>query len=140
MHVESAFRYRRTNYTHDWVYFNVDAAELVFCARTRMGDLGDGTDYTATNWTWLKYADAGLFSFEEDIYNPANFISLIQRWEAAAERARLPFQRMSSRTANSLARPPRPLWAASAALSPVVTALIVGGNQRAVTLRGWRAN
>lgn len=91
------------------MYFNVDAAELVFCARTHMADLGDGTDYTATNWTRLKYAGAGLFSFEEDIYNPANFISLIQRWEAAAERARLPFQRMSSRTANSLARAPRPL-------------------------------
>lgn len=75
-----------TKYTHDWVYFNVDAAELVFCARTHMADLGDGTDYTATNWTRLKYAGAGLFSFEEDIYNPANFISLIQRWEAAADR------------------------------------------------------
>ena len=46
MYVESAFRYRRTNYTHDWVYFNVDAAELVFCARTHMADLGDGTDYS----------------------------------------------------------------------------------------------
>jgi hypothetical protein len=42
---------------------------------------------TATNWTRLKYAGAGLFSFEEDIDNPANFISLIQRCEAAAERA-----------------------------------------------------
>jgi hypothetical protein len=71
-------------YTHDWVYFNPEAAEVVFCARTHMTDLGDGKDYTTTNWTRLKYAGGGLFSFEEDIYNPANFIALIQRWEAAA--------------------------------------------------------
>src|SRR6185312_17185266 len=36
-------------YTHDWVYFNMGTAEMVFCARTHMADLGDGVDYTATN-------------------------------------------------------------------------------------------
>ena len=71
-------------YTHDWVYFNAQDAEMVFCARTHMTDLGDGQDYSATNWTRLKYAGGGLFCFEEDIYNPANFVALIARWEAAA--------------------------------------------------------
>ena len=46
MHVDSAFRYRRTNYTHDCVHFNVDASELMFCARTHVADLGGGTDYS----------------------------------------------------------------------------------------------
>jgi hypothetical protein len=45
-------------------------------------------DYTATNWTRLKYAGHGLFSLEEDIYNPANFVALIQRWEAATQQAK----------------------------------------------------
>ena len=34
-------------------------------------------------WTRLKYAGDGLFSLEEDIYNPANFATLLERWEAA---------------------------------------------------------
>ena len=77
---------RWSKYTHDWVYFDAGTAEMVFCARTHMADVGDGMDYTATNWTRLKYAGGGLFSLEEDIYNPANFVALIQRWEAAAQR------------------------------------------------------
>jgi len=75
-------------YTHDWVYFDARTAEMVFCARTHMADLGDGMDYTTTNWTRLKYAGHGLFSLEEDIYNPANFVALIQRWEAATQQAK----------------------------------------------------
>ena len=74
-------------YTHDWVYFDAGTAEMVFCARTHMADVGDGMDYTATNWTRLKYAGLGLFSLEEDIYNRANFVALIERWEAAAQQA-----------------------------------------------------
>jgi hypothetical protein len=79
---------KMVKYTHDWVYFDACTAEMVFCARTHMADLGDGMDYTATNWTRLKYAGDGRFSLEEDIYNPANFIALIQRWEAAAQQAK----------------------------------------------------
>jgi hypothetical protein len=74
-------------YRHDWVYFDADTAEMVFCARTHMADLDDGMDYTATNWTRLKYAGHGLFSLEEDIYNPAYFAARIERWEAAAQQA-----------------------------------------------------
>ena len=79
---------KMVKYTHDWVYFDASTAEMVFCARTHMADLGDGMDYTATNWTRVKYAGDGLFSLEEDIYNPANFVALIQRWEAAAQQAK----------------------------------------------------
>ena len=34
----------------------------------------------------LHYAGDGLFSYEEDAYNPANFAPMIERWMAAAKR------------------------------------------------------
>ena len=36
----------------------------------RMVDPGDGSLHQAYNFTLLKYAGDGLWSFEEDIYNP----------------------------------------------------------------------
>jgi hypothetical protein len=76
------------SYTHDWVHFDEVTSQVVFCARTHMEDPGDGKSYTATNWTRPIYAGNGLFSLEEDIYNPQNFANLIQQWTAAAEAAR----------------------------------------------------
>lgn len=67
-------------YTHDWVFFDDENARVVFSARTHMADPGDGKSYTSTNWTLLDYAGSGLFSREEDIYNPANFGTVIQEW------------------------------------------------------------
>jgi len=72
-------------YTHDWVHFDEASSQIVFCARTHMADPGDGKSYTTTNWTRLVYAGNGLFSLEEDIYNPQNFATLIQEWMDAAE-------------------------------------------------------
>jgi len=45
------------------------------------------TPGTSTVWTRLRYAGRWLFTPEEDIYHPANFVALIQRWEAAAQQA-----------------------------------------------------
>ena len=73
-------------YTHDWVFFDEENGRVVFCARTHMADPGDGTSHTATNWTRLDYSGNGLFSREEDIYNLANFVKLIEDWEAAKRR------------------------------------------------------
>jgi uncharacterized protein (TIGR02246 family) len=74
-------------YTHDWVLFDEENGRLVFCARTHMADPGDGGSHSATNWTMLDYAGSGLFSREEDIYNPANFGKLLEDWQAAKDRA-----------------------------------------------------
>jgi hypothetical protein len=54
-----------------------------FSARTYMADPGDGSEHSATNWTRLDYAGNGLFSREEDIYNLANFVKLLEDWQAA---------------------------------------------------------
>jgi hypothetical protein len=70
-------------YTHDWVFFDEENGRVVFCARTHMADPGDGSSHTATNWTMIDYAGNGLWSREEDIYNPLNFGKLIEQWEAA---------------------------------------------------------
>ncbi|WP_330254109.1 nuclear transport factor 2 family protein [Nocardia sp. NBC_00565] len=71
---------RMVRYTHDWVFFDDKNARVVFSARTHMSDPGDGKSYSSTNWTLLDYAGDGLFSREEDIYNPANFATVIQQW------------------------------------------------------------
>jgi uncharacterized protein (TIGR02246 family) len=74
-------------YTHDWVLFDDENGRVVFSARTHMADPGDGQSYSATNWTMIDYAGNGLFSREEDIYNPGRFLTLIQQWQAAKDSA-----------------------------------------------------
>lgn len=74
-------------YTHDWVLFDEENGRVVFSARTHMSDPGDGSSHSATNWTMIDYAGGGLFSREEDIYNPAHFGKMIESWLAAKDRA-----------------------------------------------------
>lgn len=53
----------------------------------RMGDPGDGTVHQAVNWTLLKYAGGGKWSWEEDLYNPNEFATMIKGWMAAKRAA-----------------------------------------------------
>ena len=43
----------------------------------RMADPGDGSLHQEYNFTLLKYAGGGLWSYEEDIYNPAPFGEMV---------------------------------------------------------------
>ena len=43
----------------------------------------DGQVYEESNITILKYAGDGLFSSEEDVYNPATFAPVVKAWIAA---------------------------------------------------------
>jgi hypothetical protein len=72
-------------YTHDWALFDEENGRIVFSARTHMADPGDGSSHSATSWTMLDYAGNGLFSREEDIYNPADFAKLLEDWQAAKD-------------------------------------------------------
>jgi uncharacterized protein (TIGR02246 family) len=74
-------------YSHDWVLFDEENGRAVFCARTHMADPGDGSEHSATSWTRLDCAGDGRFWREEDIYNLANFVTLIEGWQAAKNRA-----------------------------------------------------
>ena len=53
----------------------------------RMVDPGDGSLHQAYNFTLLKYAGNLQWSYEEDIYNPQPFQSMIQGWFAAKKAA-----------------------------------------------------
>jgi ketosteroid isomerase-like protein len=44
----------------------------------RMKDPGDGSIHQQANITVLKYAGDGLWSYEEDAYNPLNFVTMVQ--------------------------------------------------------------
>jgi hypothetical protein len=46
----------------------------------RMADPGDGSIHQAYNFTLLKYAGDGLWSYEEDIYDPKHFAEMLTGW------------------------------------------------------------
>jgi ketosteroid isomerase-like protein len=51
----------------------------VFCeVLNRMKDPGDGSIHERTTITVLKYAGDGLWSYEEDAYNPMNFMVMLR--------------------------------------------------------------
>jgi hypothetical protein len=53
----------------------------VFCeVLNRMKDPGDGSIHERPTITILKYAGDGLWSYEEDAYNPMNFMVMVQEY------------------------------------------------------------
>jgi len=51
----------------------------------RMEDPGDGEVYQTNCLTMLRYAGGGLFSYEEDLYNPLAFEKMLGEWVASNE-------------------------------------------------------
>ena len=66
----------------DWHIVDEERGWIVCQIQNRMRDPGDGSVHQAYNFTLLKYAGDGLFSYEEDIYNPAKFQEMIKTWNA----------------------------------------------------------
>lgn len=68
-----------------WDWYTVDAEQgwIVGQVENRFIDPGDGQVYEGANWTRLVYAGDGLFSSEEDVYNPAHFGPMLEGWLAA---------------------------------------------------------
>ncbi len=63
-----------------WYSIDVDKGWVFAEVMNRMSDLGDGKMYEEPNLTILHYAGDGLFSYEEDAYNPANMGTMIKAW------------------------------------------------------------
>lgn len=65
-----------------WDWYTVDAEQgwVIGQVENRFVDPGDGQVYQAANWTRLVYAGDGLFSSEEDVYNPADFGPMVEAW------------------------------------------------------------
>ncbi|MGH9029068.1 MAG: nuclear transport factor 2 family protein [Acidimicrobiales bacterium] len=70
-----------TEFPIGWYVVDEDRGWVVCQVWNRMADPGDGSIHQAYNVTLLKYAGDGLWSYEEDIYNPARFASMIQAWQ-----------------------------------------------------------
>jgi hypothetical protein len=70
-------------------WFVIDEARgwIVCQVFNRMADPGDGSVHEADNWTLLKYAGDDTWSYEEDVYNPAEFGRMVAGWEAARRAA-----------------------------------------------------
>ncbi len=66
----------------EWYVVDEDRGWIVCQVWNRMRDPGDGSIHQEYNLTVLHYAGNGLFSYEEDIYNPASFVTMLQGWEA----------------------------------------------------------
>lgn len=64
-----------------WSVIDEDKGWVICQVWNRMEDPGDGSIHQAYNVTILKYAGDGRWSYEEDIYNPAHFASMIKDWE-----------------------------------------------------------
>jgi hypothetical protein len=47
-----------------------------------MEDPGDGSVHEEANITILHYAGDGMWSYEEDVYNPARFGTMVAAWMA----------------------------------------------------------
>jgi hypothetical protein len=68
-----------------WSVIDDDRGWVICQVWNRMADPGDGSIHQAYNVTILKYAGDGRWSYEEDIYNPAHFASMIKEWEKRKE-------------------------------------------------------
>jgi hypothetical protein len=67
----------------EWYVIDEDKGWVVCQVWNRMADPGDGSVHQASNITILKYAGNGRWSYEEDVYNPAAFATLLGDWERA---------------------------------------------------------
>jgi ketosteroid isomerase-like protein len=70
-------------YPIEWYVIDDERGWIVCQVWNRMVDPGDGSLHQAYNFTLLKYAGNGKWSYEEDIYNPEAFARMIEGWTAA---------------------------------------------------------
>ena len=74
-----------TGFPLAWQVVDVDTSRLICEVRNLMPDPGDGSHHEESNLTIMTYAGDGLFSREEDIYNPLRFMKMSMRWARIAE-------------------------------------------------------
>ena len=66
----------------EWHIIDEERGWVVCQIWNRMGDLADGSTHREYNFSLLKYAGNGLWSYEEDIYNPNRFIEMLEDYES----------------------------------------------------------
>jgi hypothetical protein len=74
-----------------WHVIDHERGWIVCEVQNVMADPGDGSLYQEPNLTVLHYAGENLFSYEEDVYNPARYLPMVTAWGlVAAAHDRLP--------------------------------------------------
>jgi hypothetical protein len=74
-----------TGFPLAWQVVDAPTSRLICEVRNLMADPGDGTLLEEPNLTIVTYAGDGLFSREEDVYNPLRFARMAARWARIAE-------------------------------------------------------
>ncbi|WOC12895.1 nuclear transport factor 2 family protein [Gordonia sp. MP11Mi] len=75
-----------TGYPSLWHVTDPATGRVICEVDNPMRDPGDGSQFAATNITILTYAGDGLWSCEEDVYNPMKFGLMARKWcDRAAE-------------------------------------------------------
>ena len=74
-----------TSFPLAWQVVDAPGSRLICEVRNLMPDPGDGSLHEAANLTIMTYAGDGLFSREEDVYNPLRFMRMSVRWAQVAE-------------------------------------------------------
>jgi uncharacterized protein (TIGR02246 family) len=72
----------------DWYVIDDARGWVIAKIWNRMADPGDGGVYQEYNFTLLKYAGDGKWCYEEDIYNPAHFATMLHEFVSARRAAR----------------------------------------------------
>ena len=64
----------------EWAVFDEARGWIVCEVQNRLNDLGDGKIFQASNFTRLVYAGDGMWSYEEDVYNPQSMADCVKAW------------------------------------------------------------
>ena len=67
-----------------WHVVDAPTSRVICEVRNLMPDPGDGSVHEASNLTILTYGGDGLWSREEDVYNPMRFAQMSVRWARVA--------------------------------------------------------
>jgi hypothetical protein len=74
-----------TSFPIAWHVVDEPTARVICEVRNVMPDPGDGSVHEASNLTILTYGGDGLWSREEDVYNPMRFAQMAIGWAKVAQ-------------------------------------------------------
>ncbi|MDP9118493.1 MAG: nuclear transport factor 2 family protein [Actinomycetota bacterium] len=68
-----------------WYVVDEDRGWIICEVQNVMADPGDASVHQEPNMTILYYAGDQMFSYEEDVYNPARYLPMVLAWSRVAQ-------------------------------------------------------